>query len=69
MKDPIAEEIHQIRAQMAKDCGYDMHRLFKMQEAEHEKWQRRRLPGGTRAAPMEVREADGGYRVPEVKRG
>jgi len=37
-KDPIVEEIHAIRRQIAKECGHDLHRVFallKEGEAEH----------------------------------
>ena len=38
MKDPIVEEIHAIRRQIAKECGYDMHRLLKRQQAIFAAW-------------------------------
>jgi hypothetical protein len=38
VKDPIVEEIHAIRRQIAKECGYDMHRLLKRQQAIFAAW-------------------------------
>ena len=38
-KDPIVEEIHKVRAQIAKECNYDIKQIItrlKQKEKEHQ---------------------------------
>ena len=38
-KDPIVEEIHKVRAQIAKECNYDIKQIIarlKQKEEEHQ---------------------------------
>jgi hypothetical protein len=65
MADPTVKEVHEARARLAKECGFDMHRLFLMQVADYAEWLRqhpRAAPhaNATRAA-SELRETDADY--------
>ncbi|HUT37511.1 MAG TPA: hypothetical protein VNE39_28790 [Planctomycetota bacterium] len=38
MKDPIVDEIHAIREQIAAECGYDLHRMMTRQREVLKRW-------------------------------
>jgi hypothetical protein len=43
MKDPIVEEVHAIRRQIAQECGYDMHNFFERQKAIFAQWKGKKV--------------------------
>ncbi len=60
MKDPIVEEVHAIRQQIAAECGYDLGRMMEMQRTLLKNWKGKVV---TKADLLRRRE-----RVPSAQR-
>ena len=43
MNDPIVEEVRRIREQIAKECDYDMHKLFELQKRVYDEWKGKKV--------------------------
>ena len=43
MSDPIVTEVRQIREQIARECGFDMHKLFELQKRSCDQWNGKKM--------------------------
>ena len=43
MNDPIIAEVRRIREQIARECGFDMHKLFEMEKHVYDEWKGKKV--------------------------
>ena len=43
MKDPIVQEVRQIREKLAAECGFDLHRIALRQKRVLEQWKGKKV--------------------------
>ena len=43
MNDPIVAEVRRIREEIARECEFDMHKLFELQKRVYDEWKGKKV--------------------------
>jgi hypothetical protein len=68
MNDPIVTEVREIREQIARECEFDMHKLFELQKRSCDQWKGKKVTSEelaawqkTQSEPAKVAESKAEY--------